>query len=279
MRSAALAALAASLLLIACSDDQQSERSTPSTTTQGPAATASTSAATPAPVTTSLDASTTTTSTDAPSTSTTLPAPTATASTATLPPPPPAPTGVPGLSDPRAVCNDWARFLGSVQILRIAQAFGGNDDAALNRAEVIATSTIAASLRQLGATDAYWPAEIAAERARFEAYTGPYTTRAEHVEEALTAAGATPSQREQIQAAWDDLLQRWNPDDPALQIAALPAELERVVGQAAADIGAKYPTFASDPTIATTQMGMPRTVAWLQHNCPALADVGFGDGN
>ena len=195
--------------------------------------------------------------------------------TATVAPPPPATTGLPGLADVDPVCQEWAKFLGSVQILRIAQAFGGVDDHGLHRAEVIAASTIR---RSIGAIEDNPSGTDSSERAQFAVFAAPYLARTDHAAEALTAAGVTAAQGEQIEQVWTEVLERWNPDDPAVQIPRLAPEIDLVVDNAATETGAKYPTFAADPTIATTQMNMPQTVARLHQQCPALSDVGLGDG-
>ena len=183
--------------------------------------------------------------------------------------------GVAGLDDPDAFCAAWAAYSGSLQVLGIAQSFGGMTPAQIAVLEMYAGPVVAGAVDTIDST---WPTELASEHdAVVSEFLGPFARRAVKAEAQLTEAGVTPAELDQIAAAWRTVLSTRDPLDPVVEPPALDAALVARVNAAASAFDAAVTPFAQDPSLRVGDVSIPATNQYLSQHCPALATNGVGD--
>jgi hypothetical protein len=188
---------------------------------------------------------------------------------ATVPPGPPITfetvpeTGIPGLDSTDAFCAAWSRFGGSWQVM-LAAAYFGDDRADAYRLEVLASPVVADAYDDLFAA---WPVELDGERDIVaDAYFGAFRRRSADALDSLRDVGATPGDEAALSAAWLAALAARDPEQPVLAVD-VPADLEALVEQAAADLATRRVAFPTDPSMTITA-DTPATDQFLAVSCP-----------
>lgn len=171
-------------------------------------------------------------------------------------------TGVPGLASDDSFCAAWSRFGGSWQVL--VQAGASNDAAEVARLEVVASTLVDAAYDDVFAA---WPAELEAERdVVADDYFGAFRRRSADAAQALTEAGASDADRERLAEAWTAALEQYDPAAAVIAVA-VPADLEPLVGAAAATFAARRVALPADPSMVISAE-TPSTDAFLATACP-----------
>lgn len=187
----------------------------------------------------------------------------------------PADSGVPGLDDESAMCAAWARFAGSTQLLAVAASFGDLASEALARIEVTAAPVIRSAVVDL---DRLLPSELDDEHSMFiDQVVGPAARRATRAETYLTDAGADPAALDAIATAWLATLRTHDPDSAVPALPELAPLVSTAVDAAAVRFAADVTRFGQDPSLDTSEVATPRTVALLAERCPDLTAYGVGD--
>lgn len=194
---------------------------------------------------------------------------------ATLPAAPPEPTGVPGLDAPDPFCSTWATYVGTLQALGTAAAFGGIPPEAMVAIEMAAAPRL---VEVAAAIDGAWPAELAAEHsAVIEQRIGPFARRAQRAVDALRAAGVTAEELTTLSSAWQTALQHRDPGSPVIALVDVDAALQAKVDAAGRAFDAAATPYGDDPSLVVEGVAAPSTTAYLAAHCPDLAASGVGD--
>ena len=187
----------------------------------------------------------------------------------------PEPTGVPGLTATDPLCAAWAAYVGTVQALGIAASFGGLSSEQFAALELEAAPRL---VDVAAAIDSSLPPELASERTVVtEQRIGPYARRANSAVDALTAAGVTPDELNDLSATWQSALLERDPQAPVLAVPAIAADLQAKVDAAAAAYDKVATPFAQDPSLVVDGVKMPLTDSYLVAHCPDLESSGVGD--
>ena len=187
----------------------------------------------------------------------------------------PEPTGVPGLDAPDPFCATWATYVGTLQALGTAAAFGGIPPAAFVAIEMAASPRL---IEVAAAIDASWPSELAAEQTVvIEQKIGPFARRAQRAVDALRAAGVSAEQLTTLSAAWQAALRGRDPGSPVIALEPVADDLQAKVDAAGRAFDAAATPYADDPSLVVDTVATPLTSAYLAAHCPDLAASGVGD--
>lgn len=192
-------------------------------------------------------------------------------------------SGVPGVDDAEPLCEAWSQLLGTRQVLTLAANFAGPTATELARLEVIAaplvqraTLAFAGALLDAGAVD-----EGSALAAEFDTVladlVGPLDRRAAVAVAALADAGAGRDEGILLAQVWLDGLRAFGSDDVEPPLADLGPDLGGLVDEAAAAFADSAPRWTDDPTLDTSTVDTPATLALLGERCPDLSAIGVGD--
>lgn len=185
------------------------------------------------------------------------------------------PTGVPGITDADPFCASWAVFVGSLQSISIASAFGDLPAGELATLEVVAGPSVVAARDAIG--DAF-PAELESERTVvLDQRIGPFARRAERAVAELTNGGATADDLDALDEVWIEALADRVADDPVIAVEFPSVDVEGIVTGAATRFDAGVTGFADDPSLIVGDVNTPLTDTYLATHCPALASSGVGD--
>jgi hypothetical protein len=187
----------------------------------------------------------------------------------------PEPTGVPGLTAADPLCAAWAAYVGTVQALGIAASFGSLPS---DQFAVLELQAAPRFVEIAAAIETAWPAELASERTLvLDQRIGPYTRRAQHAVDALTAAGVTAGELAMLTSNWQTALSGRDPDAAVIQVPTVGADLEARLDAAATAYNAAFTPFAQDPSLVVDAVKTPATDAYLMDHCPDLVSSGVGD--
>lgn len=193
-------------------------------------------------------------------------------------------SGVPGVDDTEPLCEAWSQLLGTRQVLTLAANFAEPTDAELARLEVIAaplvqraTLEFAGALLDEAAADDE-SGDLAAERDTvLTDLVGPLDRRAAAAVAALADAGAGRDEGILLAQVWLDGLRAFGADDVEPALADLGPDLGAIVDEAAAAFADDVPRWTDDPTLDTSTVDTPATLALLGERCPDLSAIGVGD--
>jgi hypothetical protein len=193
----------------------------------------------------------------------------------TLPTPAVEPTGVPGLTASDPFCATWASYVGTLQALGTAAAFGDRTGGDLAALELTAAPRL---VDDAAAIDASWPAELAAERTIVvEQRIGPYARRAARGVQTLIDAGVSADDLIVLSDAWEAALRARDPASPVIEIPPVADGLRAQVESAGRVYDAGITPFAQDPSLVVEGLATPLTDAYLSAHCPDLSASGVGD--
>ena len=172
-------------------------------------------------------------------------------------------TGVPGLDSDDRFCAAWSRFGGSWQILLVGSTFLG-DAVRVTEWEIAAAHVIETAYADLLE---HFPEELASERSTVaDAYFGALQRRAATADSSLAAAGSDPEAVQRLGQAWLDALAERDPFDPDL-VFEIPDDLRGLVGRAVDDFRSRRVDFHLDPSMVIGAE-TPLTDAYLETGCP-----------
>jgi hypothetical protein len=264
-RAATLALATLTVVAGGCSSDDESGAASLVSTT-GPQATLPRD-------TTSSSVTSATSASSPPSASSASPASTSTTASAPLAAAP-SPTGVPGIAAGDALCANWARYSGSLQIVAVAANFAGLSPLELAALELESAPTVQSAVAAIAAA---WPAELDAERtAALDGYLGPFARRAAKAVDALRTAGFTNEDLAATERSWGEVLATRDPDQPMVTVS-LPATARPMLAAGASAFDEAVTPFTEDPSLQVRLDSVPATKAFLARNCPELASIGVGD--
>lgn len=185
------------------------------------------------------------------------------------------PTGIPGLTAGDPFCSTWASYIGTIQVLGTAAAFGdlpGDEFATL---ELTAAPHLLDDAVAIGAS---WPQELTTERDLvIEQRIGPYARRAQRGVEALRDAGVDTTELDALRTTWEAALFARDPALPVIDIPAIAADLGAKLAAAGSAYNVAFTPFAQDPSLVVDGVATPATDAYLGAHCPDLASSGVGD--
>ena len=185
------------------------------------------------------------------------------------------PTGVPGLTATDPFCATWASYVGTIQVLGTAAAFGDLASTDLAALELAAAPRL---VDDTAAIDGSWPAELAAERAIVvEQRIGPYARRAQRGVQTLLDAGVSDDELISLSDAWEAALLARDPVSPVIEIPPVADGLLAKVESAGRAYDAAFTPFSQDPSLVVEAVATPLTDAYLSAHCPDLAASGVGD--
>jgi hypothetical protein len=185
------------------------------------------------------------------------------------------PTGVPGLAATDPFCATWASYVGTLQVLGTAAAFGDLTSGDLASLELTAAPRL---VDDAAAIDTSWPAELATERAiAVEQRIGPYARRAQRGVQALIEAGVGTDELIMLSDAWEAALLARDPVAPVIEIPPVADGLRAKVDRAGQAYDAAFTPFSQDPSLVVEGLATPLTDAYLSAHCPDLAASGVGD--
>ena len=185
------------------------------------------------------------------------------------------PTGVPGLTAADPLCAAWAGYVGTVQALAVAAAFGTLNGEQLASLEL----TSAPYLVEAAATiEQSWPAELEPDRASvIENRIGPYARRAGRAVDALEGAGMTTAALSDLKAAWKSALATSDPRSPVIVVPPVSGQVQAQLDAAATAYANAATPFAQDPGLVVDSVDASLTDAYVGARCPDLATSGVGD--
>jgi len=181
--------------------------------------------------------------------------------------------GVPGGSSDIPMCRDYAAVVGTQSVLTLAGAFGGLDQTAMARLELISAPTV---IEAADALASEWPSELAGEeQAVMSGVIGPILARAQVADAVLDGTGVDPVV---LDSAWRDLLATYDSSSPAVTAGELGSATESALAAAAAAYATTAIRYDLDPSVLRT-VATPLTSQYLFTNCPELSYLITGDGD
>ena len=186
----------------------------------------------------------------------------------------PPPTGVPGLSSDDAFCRDYARVLGTSNLLTISGAFGAQTVEELARVEAIAAPAVAEAAAIIG--DEVPESAAADADVLVRDVVGPVAARAARVVDALRSAGLDDVALTDLVARWDEVLETDDQGDPAVSVDPLDADTEAAI--AAALVTLDLVPYHQDTTLFVPGASTPLVFAHVQQSCPEILGL-LGDAD